>query len=74
MKGYIIVSKDEKSVFGREDADFYGAIWFYPDRAIAEDHCGPAGMVVELDITFPSEVIWSIAAGKKINTDLCDRG
>ena len=61
MKAYVIVSRREKSIFGRTDGEFYGAIWFYPDRGQAERHCGPAGRVVEIEVTFPDEISFSLA-------------
>lgn len=59
-KAYVIVSRDGKSIFGRVDSEFYGAIWFYPDRAQAEGHCGGAGMVIEIEVTFPDDVSFNL--------------
>ena len=74
MKGYIIVANDEGSIFGREDNEFFGAIWFYPTREMAEDHCGGAGRVAEIEVTFPDELTWSLASDGKVNADLRAKG
>ena len=54
MRAYAIVAKAEPLLFGRKDNEFYGAIWIYPSRKIAQSHCGGAGKVVVLDVLFPA--------------------
>lgn len=66
MKAYVIISRDEKSLFGREDGEFFGAIWFYPRREIAEKHCGPAGKVIEIDVRFPNDVAFTLAKRSQV--------
>lgn len=61
MKAYVIVARRQKSIFGRTDGEFYGAIWFYPDREQAQEHCGPAGEIVEIEVTFPDDVTFNLA-------------
>jgi hypothetical protein len=68
MKAYVIVAKAQRSIFGRTDADFYGAIWFYPSREQAERHCGPAGEVVEIEVTFPDDVTFNLAVNRPIRS------
>ena len=70
MKAYVIVSRDQKSIFGRTDEEFFGAIWFYPNREIAEDHCGPAGMVIEIEVGFPSDVAFLLVKEGKVDHEL----
>lgn len=53
MRAYAIVARAEPLLFGRKDEEFYGAIWIYPSKKIALGHCGPAGKVIPLDVSFP---------------------
>lgn len=52
MRAYAIVAKDEPLLFGRRDNEFYGAIWIYPSKKIANSHCGGAGKVIRLEVSF----------------------
>lgn len=65
-KAYVIVSRDQKSIFGRSDEEFFGATWFYPTKEVADDHCGPAGEVIEIEVAFPDEISFLLFKGKKM--------
>lgn len=55
MRAYAIVARREPILFGRKDNEFYGAIWIYPSKKRALGHCGPAGKVIPLEVTFLKE-------------------